>query len=237
VSEGTHGADRPPARPATAWAGRTRTAPSAREARPGTLTPKDFPAPTSATCHFSGFGGASTTHDVGERLTWFLAAPVSTRRPNWQDNEVRVQSVCAECHNRAFVDSLYAAADRGVAVVNARVLAADSILQRLKDRGLVTPAPFDESIDFVAFENWHHWGRAAKFGMWMRGPDYTQWHGAYEMLKSLAELRDMPGKKLEDAGGTGGGGHPRRGTSRPEAAGTGGSGQPGALDTQGRGLR
>lgn len=39
------------------------------DARPGTLTPRDFPAPTCATCHFSGFGGASTTHDTGDRLT------------------------------------------------------------------------------------------------------------------------------------------------------------------------
>ena len=26
----------------------------------------------------------------------------------------------------------------------------------------------------------------------MQGPDYTQWHGAYEMLADLAELRESP---------------------------------------------
>ena len=51
-------------------------------AAPGTLTVKDFPAPTCATCHFSGFGGSGTTHDVGDRLTWYLFSPISERRPN-----------------------------------------------------------------------------------------------------------------------------------------------------------
>jgi len=167
------------------------------EARPGTLTPRDFPAPTCATCHFSGFGGASTTHDAGERLTWFLAAELSARRPGWQDNKVRMQSVCMECHNKVFIDDFYDAADRGVEAINERVREADGIMQPLKDRGLLTPAPFDEPIDFIYFENWHHWGRTAKFGMWMQGADYTQWHGAYEMLKSLSELREMVDEKLD----------------------------------------
>jgi hypothetical protein len=176
------------------------------KARPGTLGPRDFPAPTCATCHFSGFGGASTTHDAGERLTWFLAAEVSNRRPGWEDNKVRMQSVCAECHNPGFVNDFYDAADRGVDAINARVHEADSIMQPLKDRGLLTAAPFDEPIDYVYFENWHHWGRTAKSGMWMQGADYTQWHGAYEMLKSLAGLRDMAGERLRSTPGPRGGG-------------------------------
>jgi hydroxylamine dehydrogenase len=169
------------------------------EAEPGTLTPNDFPAATCAICHMSGFGGTATTHDVGDRLTWFLAAQVSTRRPAWQDNMVRMQSVCLECHNKEFIDDFYAAADRGVEAVNARVQEADQIIQPLKDQGLLTAAPFDEPIDFIYFENWHHWGRTAKFGMWMQGADYTQWHGAYEMLSDLADLRELTKEKLQAA--------------------------------------
>ena len=52
----------------------------------------------------------------------------------------------------------------------------------------------------VFFDLWHHWGRTAKFGGWMQGPDYTQWHGAYEVLRELAELRDLVSEKLEEAG-------------------------------------
>ena len=42
------------------------------EAEPGTLGVEEFPAPTCATCHISGFGTVATSHDVGERLTWYL---------------------------------------------------------------------------------------------------------------------------------------------------------------------
>ena len=66
----------------------------------------------------------------------------------------------------------------------------------LKQRGLLSEAPFDEPIDFTYFELWHHWGRTAKFGVWMQGPDYTQWHGAYEVLSDLAELRELVDLKL-----------------------------------------
>jgi hypothetical protein len=34
----------------------------------------------------------------------------------------------------------------------------------------------------------------------MQGPDYTQWHGAYEVLSDLAELREMTRAKLVEAG-------------------------------------
>jgi len=167
----------------------------------GTLTVNDFPAATCAICHMSGFGTSGTTHDVGARLTWYLFAPVSERRPAWQDNQARMQGVCLECHNRAFVDDFYAAANRATLAVNDWVEESEQIVQPLSDQGLLTDAPFDEPFDFVYFELWHHWGRTAKFGAWMQGPDYTQWHGAYEVLSDLAELQALTAEKLATAGG------------------------------------
>lgn len=170
------------------------------EAEPGTLTVEDFPAPTCAICHFSGFGQSGTTHDVGDRLSWFLFAPISVRRPAWQDNVVRMQSVCLECHNQIIIENFYADADAATEAVNDWVVESDEIIAPLKSAGLLTAEPFDESIDFTHFELWHHWGRTAKFGAWMQGPDYTQWHGAYEVLSDLAELREMVEDKLAEAG-------------------------------------
>lgn len=166
------------------------------EAEPGTLAVSDFPAPTCAICHMSGFGNTGTTHDVGDRLTWFLFAPISERRPGWQDNTVRMQSVCLECHNKIFIDDFYAAADKATERVNQWVVESDQIVAPLKEQGLLTSAPFDEPIDFTYFNLWHHWGRTTKFGTWMQGPDYAQWHGAYEVLHDLAELREMAEEKL-----------------------------------------
>ncbi len=169
------------------------------EAEPGTLGVEDFPAPTCATCHFSGFGSTGTTHDVGDRLTWFLFTPISTRRIGWQDNKTRMQSVCLACHNKKHIAEFYEDADEATEAVNAWVELSDEIIKPLKDANLLTSEPFDEPIDFLYFELWHHWGRTAKFGVWMQGPDYTQWHGAYELLSDLAELREVVGEKLEGA--------------------------------------
>jgi hypothetical protein len=168
------------------------------EAEPGTLSVTDFPAPTCATCHMSGFGAAGTTHDVGDRLTWYLFAPISSRRPSFQDNMVRMQNVCGECHNPNFLEDFYAAADAATERVNAWVIQSDEMVAPLLEQGLMSEEPFDEPIDFVYFELWHHWGRTAKFGAWMQGPDYTQWHGAYELLADLAELQVLVDEKLDE---------------------------------------
>ena len=167
------------------------------EAESGTLTVEDFPAATCQICHMSGFGATSTTHDVGERLTWYLFAPISERRPAWQDNMVRMQSVCLECHNSEFITDFYKKADLSVASVNDFVARSDTIHSELKNAGLLTDAPFDETFDYEYFELWHHWGRTTKFGTWMQGPDYVQWHGAYEILKSMTTLEEISTQKLE----------------------------------------
>ncbi|MCJ7623072.1 MAG: hypothetical protein MUO76_06190, partial [Anaerolineaceae bacterium] len=167
---------------------------------PGNLDVNDFPAPTCAVCHISGFGTSETTHDVGERLTWFLFAPISQRRPDWENNMAQMQGVCLTCHNENFIQTFYSAADKATERVNEWVVESDEIVQPLKNNDLLTDAPFDETIDFVYFNLWHHWGRTTKFGVWMQGADYSQWHGAYEILHDLAELNEMVSEKLEKAG-------------------------------------
>lgn len=166
----------------------------------GTLTVSDFTAATCAICHMSGFGGSGTTHDVGDRLTWYLFSSISERRPSWQDNMVRMHSVCLECHNKTFIDTFYADADKGTEAINALVKESKDLLKPLYEQGLISSEPFVEPIQYVEYELWHHWGRTAKFGMWMQGPDYTQWHGAYEVIKALAELEEMAKEKLAEAG-------------------------------------
>jgi hydroxylamine dehydrogenase len=165
----------------------------------GKLTVQDMPAPTCATCHIAAFGGVPGSHDLGNRLTYFLAAQYSVARPDAAANKARMQQVCSQCHAVDFVLRFYDGANQLTTDVTARLKTADTIMQPLKDKGLLTAAPFDEPIDFVYFDIWHDWGRTTKFGSWMQGADYAQWHGVYEILRDLTVLQSMANDKLAKA--------------------------------------
>jgi len=54
-------------------------------AAPGTWTAGvDYRGPTCAVCHMSGSGSVLTTHDVTERLSWELQAPLTVRPENFK---------------------------------------------------------------------------------------------------------------------------------------------------------
>lgn len=161
------------------------------DAAPGTLTVKDMPAPTCATCHMSAFGGAPGTHNVSERLAWNLTPEIADKREDWRSNRANMVSVCANCHNQNFIDEHFTNADYLVEQTNENVEAGKHIIEELQKEGLITPEPLDSSIDFKMFELWHHEGRRARFGGMMAGPDFVQWHGIYEQHKDLVELEEM----------------------------------------------
>ena len=158
--------------------------------KPGRLTTNDMPAPTCATCHMSGFGSQGTTHDVGQRLSKFLFAAVSKDRPNAIDGREAMKAICANCHSNQFIDNQYAKADSVTAFVNSKVSEASGIMEGLVKDGIISRKPFANSISFEAFDLWHYYGRTAKFGAYMQGPDYVQWHGIYPLLKQLTKLKE-----------------------------------------------
>jgi len=65
-------------------------------ADPKRLTTADMSVPTCATCHMSGLEGAGMTHDTTARLSWYLFAPVSTKRPGYERGGYR----CSPPHSR-----------------------------------------------------------------------------------------------------------------------------------------
>jgi hypothetical protein len=107
-------------------------------------------APTCSTCHMSAAPNEASTHNVGERISWTLRPPVSTR-------------------------------------IN-------------KEREYITSSPFDDKIEWTWWEIWHHEGRRARHGASMSGPDYTWWHGIYDVAKHtyfkwIPELKEVVAKK------------------------------------------
>jgi len=74
------------------------------DARPGSLTTRDMFVPTCATCHMSGLNGQKVTHDPSDRLSYYLADPISRPRPNKAHAQEAMKTMCTQCHTRPLID-------------------------------------------------------------------------------------------------------------------------------------
>lgn len=146
---------------------------------------KDYSAaPTCATCHMSATPNQPVSHDVGARISWTLRPVISTKLPEWETRRGSMKDVCNQCHAGAYTDNFYNQFDDAVNLYNTKFAApAKSVMDELTNEGLVTKTPFDDTIEWTYYELWHHEGRRARHGASMMGPDYTQWHGFYEVAK------------------------------------------------------
>lgn len=152
-------------------------------------------APTCATCHMSATPTQGTTHDVGMRISW-NNRPIQSVRPevadaqlnlpgkdiDWKKRRNNMKNVCLNCHNENYVDNFYTQYDSLIALYDEKFARPGKELMALA-KPLLEPVEFSNKIDFIWFELWHHEGRRARHGASMMGPDYTHWHGTYEVAK------------------------------------------------------
>ena len=161
---------------------------------------KDYFYPTCATCHMSATATQPGTHDVGTRISWTLRPAVSKKLENWEDRRKAMKDVCQSCHGVEWVDNFYKQYDNAVNLYNEKFgKPAKAAMEKLKEKGKLTPTQFDEKIEWTYYELWHHEGRRARMGASMMGPDYTQWHGFYEVAKHFY-TRFIPELKELDSG-------------------------------------
>lgn len=148
---------------------------------------KDYSAaPTCATCHISATPDMPVSHDVGGRISWTLRPVVSTRLENWEAKRGNMKKVCGNCHATEWVDDFFVQFDNAVELYNSKfAVPAKGMMDNLMTAGKITKSPFDDKIEWTYFELWHHEGRRARHGAAMMGPDYTQWHGFYEVAKKF----------------------------------------------------
>jgi hypothetical protein len=158
-------------------------------ADPKHLTTVDMPVPTCATCHMSGLEGMNVTHDTTERLSYFLFATISDKRPGYTQGQTQMQEVCLKCHTRPAVEKYYVEAENVVDSTNGLIKQADEIMKELRAEKLLSPEPFDEPIEYEYFDMWHYFGRTAKHGAFMGGADFVQWHGFYELVNKLTSIK------------------------------------------------
>ena len=155
------------------------------------LTTRDLWVPTCATCHMSGINGNKVTHDTSERLSYYLADPITKKRPNFTMAQANMKEICNQCHSAGVINRVYTQAEQVVSVTNDRVISAKAIIDGLRGDNVLTGKPFTNQIDFVYFDFWHYDARTAKHGAFMGGADFVQWHGNYPMLAKTVELQDL----------------------------------------------
>jgi len=173
-------------------------------------------APTCATCHMSAVRTTDgdlmpVTHDVGMRISWNNRPPKSIRpevsdkklglekmaKVGWKTRRANMVKVCTVCHTPNYVNNFYVQYDGVIELYNSKF--ADpgmKIMKLLYDEKLITPTKFDDQVEWTWWEIWHHEGRVARHGVSMMAPDYTHWHGMYEVAKHwyskfIPELREV----------------------------------------------
>lgn len=170
-------------------------------------------APTCATCHMSATRNQDVTHDIGLRISW-NNRPVVSIRPeesdakmglpgkdvSWQTRRANMQDVCSACHDSQWIDNFYVQYDGLIELYNEKYAKPGKALYELA-QPLLKPTKFANKLDFVWFEIWHHEGRRARHGASMMGPDYTHWHGTYELAKNfyseyIPELEELAEENL-----------------------------------------
>ena len=198
-----------------------------------------YTAPTCSTCHMGSFiklngSVAASSHNVGDRISWNLRAPVSSKLnrvtftdgsvtdisgemppragqkakyktyvreddrmkkivtqktikavTTWKRRRANMQAVCKSCHSINQIQNFYTQFDELIVLYNEKfaVPATDIMNELIADGVLKADAPFEKTVQWVYWELWHHEGRRARHGASMMGPDYTHWHGMYEVSK------------------------------------------------------
>jgi hypothetical protein len=129
------------------------------------------------------------THDPSDRLSYFLADPITKPRPNHDRGQAAMKQVCTQCHTSGSIERVYREAEAVVQSTNEKVQAATDIITGLRRDKILTTPPFSQPNDFIYFDLWHYDGRTSKHGAFMGGADFVQWHGNYPILARTVELR------------------------------------------------
>src|SRR5205823_2549798 len=117
-------------------------------------------APTCATCHMSATPTQPVTHDPGARISWTLRPVVSTRQPDWENRRDDMLDVCQQCHSEDWAKGYLGQFDAFVEHYNEKFAKpAQQIMDALYAAKKLTPAKFDEPLEYTFFELWHHTGR------------------------------------------------------------------------------
>ncbi len=161
-----------------------------------------FAAPTCATCHMSATDDMPVTHNVGLRIKWNNRPPqlkmahetdkkwgLESAKITGDMRKENMVKVCLKCHNNNFVESFYIQYEAQLQLYSEKWAKPGEALYKKASEVLKVVkgdeyAKFAQKIDYTWFELWHHEGRRVRHAASMQAPDYTQWHGNYDLARN-----------------------------------------------------
>ena len=224
-----------------------------------TLGKDYFAAPTCSTCHMGAYktssgGIVKGTHNVSDRISWNLRAPLSVKlnrvvfedgtvydvageKPprvgdmttykaynrvgdklvksmkkkkvvkviDWKERRENMQGVCVSCHSTSQTLNFYKQFDSLVYTYNNKFIkpGLKIVKEMKKDKIWIKSGFQQDDMGYIWFEIWHHEGRRARHGAAMMGPDYTHWHGMYEVSRHFYSKFLPKVQKMADKAGKG----------------------------------
>ncbi len=110
-----------------------------------------------------------------------------------------MSKACLECHGKGFVKGVMQQFDQVVELYNENFgIPARALMGELYTRKLLTPAPFDDPIEFTYWQLWHEEGTRARHGAAMGSPRFA-WSEGINLVGRNFYGRFLP-QVLEVAG-------------------------------------
>ena len=118
----------------------------------------------------------------GDKLKKVMKEKVIKSVITWKDRRKNMMGVCKNCHSTSKIENFYQQYDQLVDTYNRKfAIPGIKIVKELKKDGVLQNSGFNTKLGYIWFEIWHHEGRRARMGASMMAPDYTHWHGMYEV--------------------------------------------------------
>ena len=123
----------------------------------------------------------------GEQIVSKKTTRVVAQVITWQDRRSNMKAVCRNCHEEQFTENFYKQFDSLVTLYNEKFgKPSKAIIDEMTADGILSAkAPLEHEVQWTFYELWHHQGRRGRHGASMMGPDYTHWHGMYEVGKTF----------------------------------------------------
>jgi len=140
----------------------------------------------------------------GDRLKSVITEKTIKDVLSWKQRRANMQEVCKSCHGVNQIQGFYRQFDDLIHLYNDKFAKPGvEIVNMLKKDGIWENSGFQFQIGFAWFEIWHHEGRRARMAVSMHAPDYTHWHGMYEVARKFYH-EFLPGvQNLADRAGQG----------------------------------